>query len=313
MSPVAQTQTQSRSVVSYETTWGSIELLIREKIAQNIRDPLTIVNSIEKTMISRHNKMNVNSLVRKIFQMSRDDFPDGFYRLGVLGEKYVPMPHTIVDDSLIDTVVQQISDNTDYVIELGGGYGRQMIRVIRSLSDGHSGLGFCVGEPSQKGRRCIGLLNSLLDEERNIRAFYFDYLEPDFSFIEKRKNVVFFTSSSIEQVKFVGGKVFDLMLEATDSCTCIHMEPVGFQRSERLVARAAHGKLPSLDKKLRFKDKYLNYNAARYSQTANYNLDLLSVLNNLESQGRIKKSVARYNCFGYSSFTPLTLLVWQKV
>ena len=103
--------------------------------------------------------------------------------------------------------------------------------------------------------------------ELNIVTRTFDHRRPDFSFLEERGKVLFFTCHSIEQVDRIPANYFDLLADAADRVTCIHFEPFGFQIS-------------TTDEISKAQERYVREN--------NWNTNFLEVLNASGKTGKIK-------------------------
>ena len=225
--------------------------------------------------------------------------------------KYRFVPPNFVKETLLATVLANLTEETEVVVELGSGWGRNLFNVYLRCRRGD--LRFVACEPADAGRRATELLCAL-EDGIPFAVHPFTYMEPDLSFLEGGPNVLFFTSHSIEQVTLLDPRLFDLMLERTGHCTCVHAEPIGWQRHTPLAARAreivATGTIP--DDKLSFDDEDFAENAALYSWQRGYNIDLLSIIDRYRKAGKITVKRLEYDFWGANPFIPATLVVWEK-
>ena len=125
---------------------------------------------------------------------------------------------------LLNDLVEQ--DAYDCVVELGSGYGRHLIEMF--YNGGQSKLKYIGAELTDSGCEMMKKLFSLIPGA-DTEVHKFDFLKPDFSFLGKRKRVLFFTTYAIQQVQKIPMTLFEGMSSAADFVKAVHFEPFGFQ------------------------------------------------------------------------------------
>ncbi len=186
--------------------------------------------------------------------------------------------------------------------------------------------------------------------EQKIHVEYFDYMNPDLSFLPNKKNYLFFTFHSIEQIPELKRAVIDEILTISGNCFCLHAEPVGWQYNKELTkyrketqAGTWKQKQPFLKRKLsklnwRLFNKYglsfmkmshkhgieldkndidkpdkVSVNAAKLSLERDYNTNLIPLLKTIEGDGLIKIDSEMANKYGKKPFNPTTIITWHKL
>ena len=130
-------------------------------------------------------------------------------------------------------------NNYDAIIELGGGTGHNIF-YFSLLSDTNSS--FYMGDVSPNGLNVANLIKKKFFHKKNITNIHFDYNNPD-SFFENIKirenlsNVLIITFWSIEQITNVKMELFEKMFNMFEKIDCIHLEPVGWQVSEKSIMK----------------------------------------------------------------------------
>ncbi|MBW2412516.1 MAG: hypothetical protein JRF72_22175, partial [Deltaproteobacteria bacterium] len=123
----------------------------------------------------------------------------------------------------------------DQVVELGSGIGRNLFILARKLEPGlREKIRFYACEYTDAGRQVCEALQA---RNTGVQLFtrHFDYYQPDFTFLEKARKVLYFTCHSIEQIPVLNRTVMENILEASDQCFCFHAEPVGWQYDDELL------------------------------------------------------------------------------
>ncbi|WP_229932653.1 hypothetical protein [Campylobacter majalis] len=116
----------------------------------------------------------------------------------------------------------------DCVVELGCGYGRNLINMF--YNGGDTNLKYYGGEFTQSG---VDIATKLAAATPNMKAefFHFNHLSPNLDIV-KNKNyecVFVFTSHSIEQVNQIHDNWFKVVASIAPHVRCVHLEPFGFQ------------------------------------------------------------------------------------
>ena len=144
-------------------------------------------------------------------------------------------------------------------------------------------------EIASSGRRLTETL-AALEPKLNIVTCAFDHRRPDFSFLEERGKVLFFTCHSIEQVDRIPENYFDLLADAADRVTCIHFEPFGFQ-----ISTASE----------------VSKNQERRVRKKNWNTNFLQVLKASRKSGKIKLDFMAQDIFTLDGGTPTSVALWH--
>lgn len=293
----------------HEVLWNAIIHKIESLTAAGETDIARIVPLVAED--ERREMGELDESIAKIFSISRDENGVPRRTLVAVNGKYRFVPPSFVKETLLATVLANLTGETDVVVELGSGWGRNLFNVY--LRCRRRDLRFVACEPADAGRRATELLCAR-EDGIPFAVYPFTYTEPDLSFLEGRPNVLFFTNHSIEQVTRLDPRLFDLMLERTARCTCVHAEPIGWQRHKALANEADKimrtGILP-VDK-LTFENKDFAKNAALYSWKRAYNIDLLAIIDRYQRAGKINIKVLEYDFWGANPFIPATLVVWEK-
>ena len=251
-------------------------------------------------------------------------------------------------DILSKFIIDRV-DQIDCVVELGSGIGRNIFALAHRLEEQlRERIMFYACELTSSGSRVCEELHEL-DNTLQISTEYFDYYQPDLSFLRKDDNVVFFTSHSIEQIPILNRSVLEEMISVSNRCFCFHAEPVGWQyvdelRRQRaqLQAKEWRKKQPWLKRKLLKADRLVfskfglglmdtterfginiakadigrsdkvSANAAKYSSVRDYNTNLVPLLKDMEREGLIIIDTEKVNLYGEDPFNPTTVIAWQK-
>lgn len=293
----------------HEVLWNAIVDKIESLTAAGETDIARIIPLVAED--ERRKMGDLDELIAKIFSVPKDENGVPRRTLVAVDGKYRFVPPNFVKETLLATVLANLTEETEVVVELGSGWGRNLFNVYLRCRRGD--LRFVACEPADAGRRATELLCSL-DDGIPFAVHPFTYMEPDLSFLEGGPNVLFFTNHSIEQVTRLNPRVYDLMLERTARCTCVHAEPIGWQRQTPLARMAEEimrtGNLP--DDKLTFDDEDFAKNAALFSWKRAYNIDLLAIIDRYRKAGKITVKRLEYDFWGANPFIPATLVVWEK-
>ena len=98
-----------------------------------------------------------------------------------------------------------------------------------------------------------------------------------------------------------------------NECTCVHIEPVGWQRSKNLITDDITVIAGNVDPKEYIPlDPFFTRNAALLARTRDYNYNLLSLLDVLVNSGEIQIFEQNFDVFGINPFNPSTVISWKK-
>lgn len=134
----------------------------------------------------------------------------------------------------IETILELAHENVDTIVELGAGYGSNLIRLASGFQ-GRTGDTFSqrdikliMAEYTSSGRAlCSEFLK--LKNAPDMSLEHIDHKEPDLSFINQSERLLIFTIHSIEQVAKIPPNYFDVLSRAAPIVHGVHIEPVGFQ------------------------------------------------------------------------------------
>ncbi|MBW1981289.1 MAG: hypothetical protein JRJ12_08695 [Deltaproteobacteria bacterium] len=347
-------RTALKSKESYEDTWNDALKIMQSDIINKDKHLIDILDNLLKNKVhKRFEKKFFRDFHKKLgIPMKRNQLPRE--RLVVQNGEYRIVPlNTILDYNFIDILaefVQEKENQLDYVIELGSGIGINLFLLAYKLEPAlRKRLRFFSCEFTDSGRKACQELLKLRDEFP-MSIEYFDYYKPDFSFLSPKKNVLFITAHSIEQIPQIDRAVFTEMLEVSNQCYCYHAEPVGWQYDEAVASQRLHLK-PSHWKENRSKFRHrlekidrwtfsrfgigvvniggkfgidieksdigrsdkVSTNAAMYSFAKDYNANLVAVLKEMQSEGLIKIDTEMINLYGKNPFNPTSLISWHKI
>ncbi len=295
----------------YEKTWNVFLTKIQSLIDQGERNLSTILDILirkaeESTIMSAREEY-----IADMLKFPRDERNIPIYRLVVSDGQYVYAPRNYIDNTVIANITGRVTEDTDMLVELGSGWGKNLFLVY--LQGLFKQMHYVACEPAKSGRRATDILGSL-EKDMRVTTRNFDFYDPDMSFIEGKPNVLFFTNHSIEQCIHFNSQVYDMMLEKSGQCTCIHMEPIGWQRhpqSEEIKKIIAENKIPE-DMPVKIHNEELLKNSMAWAGSFRYNTDLLKVIERYQKSGIIDVEVIKFDIFGINPFNPSSLIVWHK-
>lgn len=348
-------RTALNSKKEYEDRWTEAFVKIETDILQN---KISLIDSIEKYQIDEIRKSSLNNfsfnLHKKLGLVSnRDQTPN--QRLVVKNGNYeIASINTTFNSEFVDEllkIIKEKKEQIDYIVELGSGIGRHIFTLADRLIpyQKQKQIEYFSCEYTNSGQdACRKLLK--YSNEKNIHIEYFDYKNPNLSFLPERKNYLFFTFHSIEQIPELKRDFIDEILKISNYCICVHAEPVGWQYDNNLVKYSEENPVGSwgknqskLYKKLskvnqRLYNKYglsfmknihrygieldkndinkpdkVSINAAKQSSERDYNKNLIHLLKTLEAVGLIKIDSEMINIYGKKPFNPTTIVTWHKL
>jgi len=294
----------------YENIWGNTVNTIQSLIDSGERKLSRILNLIEQTENKLDSLSRLEEEIATKLEVPRDDRNVPLFTLVATCGQYAFVPRDYMDHTIIAAVINRIAVDTDFVVEMGSGWGRNLFRIY--LHNPFTHLNYVACEPTESGRRATKILADL-ESSMPVATMHFDFDDPDLSFLTGSPNVLFFTRHAIEQCTYFNSKVFDLMMEKTGKCLCVHMEPVGWQRhaqAEAVIRLIEQGKIAGENFAVEPQD-FLQ-NSAIWALNRRYNTDLLDVIENYRKSERLTVEVLTYDIFGGNPFNPSTLIVWRK-
>ncbi len=339
-----------RASEEYERVWSEVGSLVDRQISDGNTDVTSILSEMlvgpTKRFLSgrrfRHYYRKVGIHLDQDAQpVERIAVRDGAYRVVPFGG--------FSDEQVITTLVDFLAahgDDFDCVVELGSGTGRNLFALFHAARKRFSNeIEWHACELTEAGRKISETLHGLCPD-MNLSIHPFDYHNPDLSFLQSGRNVLFFTVHSIEQITELSPALFDLMLTRSAKCSCCHFEPVGWQFDEHLRERRrqqdarAQRMSRSLTRRLRkvgraldivFKTRFdlgfpgidltrndigrshrVSRNAAAWSARAEYNTNIVSLLDGLEADARITIEREDLNVYGINPFNATSIIQWSK-
>ncbi|HUZ71548.1 MAG TPA: hypothetical protein VMU87_01070 [Stellaceae bacterium] len=240
-------------------------------------------------------------------------------RLAVVNGRYVVLPEAPRMDALFDTIARAIDPAVDCIVEFGCGLGFNLARLRLRLP--HMPITYIACEPSEHGRRAAELVFTA-DRHARLESYPFDYGAAGWRFLDRFRKIVAVTVHSVEQVPVLGAAFYRALL-ATDIVHCFHIEPVGWQRFTNL-GETIHGihRDPRTWQQFMHdchqggafvvEDARVVDNAARWSATCGYNIDLLALISHAVDRGDVALTALAYDVVGINPFNPSTLIAWKR-
>jgi hypothetical protein len=180
-------------------------------------------------------------------------------------------------------------EDTAYIVELGSGLGLNLFRAW--LSGGPRGAAYIACELTEAGRRCTDIL-AALEPHMDCRSLAYDFTNPDYSGLpENASHAVVFSSQAIEQIPRLDPAALTGILDRADQVSGVHFEPIGWQ-----IPKGRGG----VDRDGSYADKH------------DYSRNFWSVLEGLESEGRITIDRVDVDFFAVVRENPVTLITWRK-
>tara|TARA_R110002074_G_scaffold386746_1_gene568582 strand:- start:6049 stop:7317 length:1269 start_codon:yes stop_codon:yes gene_type:complete len=182
----------------------------------------------------------------------------------------------------------------DTIIELGSGFGRNMFYFMSVLDGLDSNV--VMGEYTPGGLETAKYIKNRYFGDRKVQIHHFDYNNPRLFFEQlklgkKRSNVLVTTFWSIEQITNISPVLMECILGAGTNVTCVHLEPVGTQVSDKSVMA----------------DDVQDFRSY-------YNKNLYGTLKSFEERGRLQITDVKLDYFNFCVAGSCgTLIVWKKV
>lgn len=298
----------SRRTIKFEKARGKCEDL------QSLLDEINGVPTSNGMVISDvgGNKIKINMA---------NFFPTEGHMVMVRDGRYEMLPNATTDSRLIDAIIDAVTDETQAVIEMGCGWGRNLASA--ALRTDRRDLTFVGLEQSTDGLRCT---EELLTKDPTIqfKTSHFDFYSPDFSMLDDFDNIVIFSCAAIEQIAFIGTDFIDRVMAISDKVTLIFYEPIGWQRLKQhqefgvmSVLKEIMGHVPPDKQHIEnhtfdLMDTAVSSNAVSWSIGGRYNLNLRSVIENTISRGGVIATNVAFDIFGVNPFNPYSLVVLKK-
>lgn len=304
----------------YQDSWSRIEKkfdLVRET-AGDLNELLEKVNGIPYSNGIVSNDVAGNQIRINIANFQQTDG----HMVIINNGQYEMVPNADATDTrLVDVIVDTLNANTQAVVELGCGWGRNLASI--ALTTDRRDMAFIGLEQSASGLKCT---EELLSKDPTIQHItnHFDFYSPDFSNLKTFDNVIVFSCAAIEQIAFIGTDFIDQVMSIGENVTLILYEPIGWQRVRELqefgvmtAIMEIMGKIPPEQHHIENYDfELLNTavlaNAVSWSIGGRYNLNLWSVVQDAVSRQLVNMSRSEFDISGMNPFNPYSLIVLEK-
>lgn len=284
----------------YEKVWETAYEQCKEIIDQGETDLSRIVTRIRKqyrfknTSESLRKKYIEDETSRKKTGYIVDRQLLSFYSINT---KYQPL---MLEPLKIVPIIDSCPEGVERIIELGSGWGRNLFKVW--LNGGPKDATYLALDITKTGAKIADTITTAT-KNIDLRTHYFDYNNPDFSFLTDYKKTVVFTNHSIEQIPFVKKELFEKILEIPGFLRCIHFEPVGFQiPGDSWLAVPRDISIMSRVDKL----------CANYAESSNLNRNFYKTLRELEVNAKVLVRTVRKHYYSGRLENASSLIIWDN-
>ena len=143
----------------HEVLWNAIVDKIESLTAAGKTDIARVVPLVAED--ERRETGDLDEMIAKIFSVPKDENGVPTRTLVAVDGKYRFVPPNFVKETLLATVLANLTEETEVVVELGSGWGRNLFNVY--LRCRRKDLRFVACEPADAGRRATELLCALED------------------------------------------------------------------------------------------------------------------------------------------------------
>lgn len=228
---------------SYESAWKATRTRLEREIATG--DSLaSILGRMGRLRLDHHmprywrEDPKVYRVGRRILQahgIDDEDLRNPYYPAVVDGRYTVNSGF-----NTIRYLYNNVLPETTTVIEFGSGWSANLFQLFILLGERRSrDLKFYGAEYTHEGRATGAMLAAHVPG-MNYEAVAFDWTRPDLSFVDPSRglgHVLVFSHHSIEQVPEISADFYRQLGDLAESVVCVHVEPVGWQRSPDLRAK----------------------------------------------------------------------------
>jgi hypothetical protein len=198
-----------------------------------------------------------------------------------------------VSSFVVEALAEACSAETEMVIELGAGWGRNLF--LLHLSGRISAKTQLRALEFAETARIAGTLIASAVPAVPFEAAAYDYHAPDYSMIPPSDApTLVATIHSAEQIPALSADVILKLMERRPHLRGVHIEPVSFQIP--VDRRGLRGALTSAD----------------YAATHDYNRNLWHLLASLEAEGLIEIADVVPDVIGLNPSNPSTLICWRS-
>lgn len=194
-------------------------------------------------------------------------------------------------DKFILDYIDETAPETDALVEIGAGWGRNLFALWYAGLSGDMPL-YAADSAGNAGRILERL--AALEPTLPVKPVQFDISKPDFSFIGEARRPLFFSYFTMMYAAELSEAFFLDLLAVCPNATFIHFEPVGFQLS----------KVPSHVSRVQEVEAELR----------NYNRNLMDLLLGLREKGLIELTHAYRDLLPYRHRAhAISVIIWKGV
>jgi hypothetical protein len=235
-------------------------------------------------------------IVGQVCAQERGNMTLSMHRDAVIDGKIVQAPLLFsvagISGFIVEALAEACSADTQTVIELGAGWGRNLF--LLHLSGRIAAKTDLYALEFAETARMAGTLIANTVPNLPFKAAGFDYHAPDYGAIPPSDApTVMATIHSIEQIPQLKRDVFLNLLARRPNLRGIHLEPVSFQiPADRRSMRPAQ-------------------TSAAYAETHDYNRNLWTVLSKLEAENLIEIEEVVPDILGLNPSNAASLILWR--
>jgi len=239
---------------------------------------------------------NLPRIIGKICARERGNMTLSMHREAVIDGKIVQAPLLFsvagISGFIVEALESVCTADTDAVIELGAGWGRNLF--LLHLSGRIAAETKLYALEFAETARMAATLVANTAPALPFKALAFDYHAPDYSAIPHSNAPTLVTSiHSAEQIPQMKRDVFLNLIARRPNLTGIHLEPVSFQ-----IPADRRGMRPA-------------QTSAAYAETHDYNRNLWAVLTKLQDERIIEIEEVAPDILGLNPKNPSTLIIWR--
>ena len=195
-------------------------------------------------------------------------------------------------NQILAVVVQHCDDGVKAIVELGAGYGRNLIELRHHLR--RPDLALIGAEYTQSGRDAMEFFNASFPDLSPIQTAFTDHHLASFPFVPGRDKVLVFSCHSLEQVEKLPLDFFVNLAASAEDITGVHIEPFGFQAVPRSAWNRSH------------------YDHNAFIRSKNYNLNMWACLEHAVREQAITITGMALNVSFAQPENPSSVIVWKK-
>ncbi len=214
----------------------------------------------------------------------------------VVGGKRLDLPSAYAWEGtysmIADAVVNACTEETDAIIELGSGWGRNLLEVWLRGAPREAKYYAC--EFTQAGRECSRALANLA-QDLDLTALSFDWYKPDFAAVARPlRHAVVFSASSIEQIPALPPAAYRSLFDLAPRLDVLHFEPVGWQMGDAKI------------------EPEVRRRQAEYAETHDYNRNFWAMIEELVASRTIEMIKVDADLVGINPAHPMSLVWWRR-